>query len=112
METVDIFPTLVELCQLTAPNDLDGHSLLPQLIDPKTRSQKPARGFWTGGQQTVRTDRWRLIAHHKPNTDQPVVELFDYLLDPDETRNHAEQHPDIVQDLLTTLKPIVLSNGD
>ncbi len=62
VETVDLFPTLIELCQLSSPANLDGVSLTPQLGDPSKPTSKPAYGFWTGGQRTVRTDRWRLIA--------------------------------------------------
>jgi iduronate 2-sulfatase len=113
VETVDVFPTLADLCGLESPATLDGQSLRPQLIDPEAPAAKPAHGFWTGGQRTVRTDRWRLIVHpsiaqpatsHTSNgDDSPPVELFDYETDPDETRNHAPQHPEVVAELLERL---------
>ncbi len=107
VETVDLFPTLTELCGLDAPGDLDGRSLLPQLADPATPTTKPSYGFWTGGQRTVRTDRWRLIQHPTvPKTrlrDEDenvlVVELFDYEADPHEAKNHAESQPAVVAEL-------------
>jgi iduronate 2-sulfatase len=99
VETIDVFPTLADLCGLTAPAELDGRSLRPQLNDPAAPSVKPAHGFWTNGQRTVRTDRWRLI------TDQTGerIELFDYNTDPDETRNVAAAHPGVVRDLQARL---------
>jgi iduronate 2-sulfatase len=103
VETVDIFPTLAELCELERPANLDGRSLIPQLIDPQLLGTKPAYAFWTGGQRTVRTDRWRLIASPKGIDDRPQVELFDCETDPDETQNHAEAQPAVVEELLAIL---------
>lgn len=104
VETVDLFPTLAELCRVEAPKKLDGRSLLPQLTDPSVPSTKPAYGFWTGGQRTLRTDRWRLIANPGKEENALQVELFDYETDPEETRNHAKVHPTVVADLLASLE--------
>jgi iduronate 2-sulfatase len=103
VETVDLYPTLADLCGLRAPSALDGRSLRPQLDDPAAPAAKPALGFWTGGQRTVRTERWRLIAQPVKGADKPQVELFDYETDPGETRNHAAEHPEVVADLLARL---------
>ncbi len=106
VETVDIFPTLVDLCALPAPAGLDGRSLRPQLADPAAPSAKPALGFWTSGQRTIRTERWRLIAH-SPSPPAPgappAVELFDLAADPHETRNVAAVEPVTVASLLARL---------
>ena len=96
VESVDIMPTLLDLCELKAPEELDGRSLRPQLKDPAAASAKAAHGFWTRGQRTIRTDQWRLIVHPSRNG---AVELFDYRIDPQETRNHAEAHPEVVREL-------------
>ena len=100
VETVDLFPTLAELCGLPAPEGLDGHSLRPQLLDPTVPSAKPAHGFWSNGQRTVRTDRWRLIVQRARDGGEPRLELFDYRTDPEETRNHAADQPGVVRELL------------
>lgn len=107
-ETVDVFPTLMELCGWPVPAGLDGRSLRPQLLNPAAPTTKPAHGFWTGGQRTVRTDRWRLIVQSGKKGDASRVELFDYQTDPEETRNHAGAKPDIVRELLTRLDSIPL----
>lgn len=103
VETVDILPTLAELCQLVPPEKLDGRSLKPHLLDPRCPSSKPARGFWTNNSHTLRDDRWRLIVHPRPDANNPQLELFDYQTDPLETKNHADSQPEIVQRLLQDL---------
>jgi iduronate 2-sulfatase len=104
IETVDVFPTLLELCSLPAPEGLSGRSLAAQLVDPADVKTKPALSFWTGGQRTVRTDRWRLIVHPRQGDRQPAVELFDYQTDPHESRNVAAEHPQQVAELLAMLQ--------
>jgi iduronate 2-sulfatase len=103
VETVDVWPTLVDLCGLETSAAFDGQSLRPHLVAPATPSAKPAFGFWTNGRRTVRNDRWRLITHHTKIDQPPTVELFDYQTDPDETRNQAASHPEIVAELLSQL---------
>ncbi|MCA9245472.1 MAG: sulfatase, partial [Planctomycetales bacterium] len=41
-ELLDIYPTLIDLCSLPPRDDLEGHSLLPQLRDAKARREWPA----------------------------------------------------------------------
>jgi iduronate 2-sulfatase len=104
VETVDVFPTLLELCSLPAPEGLSGQSLLPQLADPAATASKPALSFWSGGQRTVRTDRWRLIVHPRKGDLGPGIELFDYQSDPHESQNVAADHPQQVAQLLAILQ--------
>ena len=103
VEAVDLFPTLLELCGLSSPENLDGKSLCPNLKDPTTPTQKPAIGFTSSGLRTIRTDRWRLIVPETSNGPAEWVELFDYETDPDETRNHQADHADVVRDLISRL---------
>jgi iduronate 2-sulfatase len=111
VETVDIFPTLTDLCNLPVPSGLDGRSLRAQLNEPAAPGLKPAHGFWTNGQRTLRTERWRLIVHPGTPPAEPQYELFDYLNDPDETRNHAAGHPRIVRELLSQLDRVPQPGG-
>lgn len=106
VEAVDLFPTLTDLCEIDTPADLDGHTLRPQLADPDAASAKPAHGFWTNGRRTIRTERWRLIGKLADGDAEPQLELFDYETDPDETRNRAADHPEIVRDLLARLEQL------
>jgi iduronate 2-sulfatase len=102
VETVDLLPTLADLCGLPAPADLDGRSLRPQLADPAAPTTKLAHSFWTGGERTVRNARWRLTVDGSGGR----AELFDYQTDPQETRNVAAAHPETVRELLAELDRI------
>ncbi len=104
VETLDIFPTLIELSGLPEPDGLDGRSLVPQLVEPEAPSGKPALAWWRGGQVTVRVDDWRLIAHL--SRDDTAFELFDFRELPYGKRASPEDHPAIMEKLRGHLKGI------
>lgn len=106
VETVDIFPTLVDLCALPSPAGLDGRSLRAHLAEPSTASAKPAQAFWTGGQRTIRNERFRLIARAASPDVAERVELFDLRADPHELHDLSATQPDTVQRLLAQLRPV------
>lgn len=106
VEAIDLYPTLLELCGLPSPGPLDGRSLRPQLENPAAPAAKPARGFWGAGDRTVRTERWRLIAHRVKGSAEPKVELFDMIADPHEAKNVAAAEPTVVRDLLRSLDEV------
>ena len=95
VETVDVLPTLVDLCRIKADLKTDGRSLRPQIADASAASVKPAVSFW-GDRRSIRDDRWRLTARGAGLED---LELYDYDKDPLETRNHAAGHPEMVERL-------------
>jgi choline-sulfatase len=81
-ELLDMYPTLVELCGLPAKSGLEGHSLAPQLKDPKTPRRWPAITSHNQGNDTVRTEHWRYI-HYADGSE----ELYDHRSDPNEWTN-------------------------
>ena len=106
VETVDLFPTLAELCGLRTPSDLDGKSFAALLADPSAPGKPAVYGFWARGRaHTIRTARYRLIEWTAQGERSRVVqvELYDHESDPHETRNIAEQHPQLVQELTAQL---------
>jgi len=60
VETVDIYPTVAELCGLTPPASIVGSSLVPMLRNPFAPGKNHAYSRY-GSLTTVRTSRWRLI---------------------------------------------------
>lgn len=109
VETLDIFPTLTDLTGLPRPDELDGQSLTPQLADPATPSAKPALGWFTRGQLTIRTDNWRLIVH-RPNDNVTAFELFDFRDVSHGERSDASDHPEITEELMRQLEGVPYFN--
>jgi arylsulfatase A-like enzyme len=83
-ELLDIFPTLVDLCNLPARPDLEGHSLAPQLKDASAPREYPAITTHNQGNHTIRTEKWRYIRYADGGE-----ELYDEAADPNEWKNLA-----------------------
>ncbi|RPJ60166.1 MAG: DUF4976 domain-containing protein [Acidobacteria bacterium] len=87
VELLDIYPTLADLCGLSAATHLEGASLRPLLSDPSAEWKRPAytqvkRGNAPG--YSVRTERWR---YTEWGGGASGLELYDYETDPEEQKN-------------------------
>ena len=113
VETIDVYPTLADLCNLAAPADLPGASLRPLIEDPSCPGKNGAMSTVSRGNhfgRTLRTDRYRLVHWENRKTKKTVlVELYDHQNDPLETENIAESHPQIVAQLLMQLNTAEMS---
>ena len=92
----DVLPTLAELAGAAAPPDVDGISIVPELLGPDAAGRaQPQHEFlyWELGQQTaVRMDRWKAV---QPRKDRDW-ELYDLAEDPGEQNDLAAQHADVL----------------
>jgi iduronate 2-sulfatase len=100
VETIDIYPTLCELAGVPAPEGLSGNSLTKHLEDPKASGGGAVSYF--NSNETIRTDRHRLIRHNKGKKDA-TYELYDHGSPEKETKNIAAENPDLVLDLESKL---------
>ena len=100
VETVDIYPTLTELCGIADVEGLDGQSLVSLLNNPKAQKEDVAYSYYKNS-ITMRNDRYRLTKYY--GEEGIVYELYDHKNDPNETINVSAKFPDIVD----TLKPIL-----
>lgn len=103
VETIDIFPTLLDLCGIAPLQVSDGRSFAPLLDDPTLEWKDAAfhvfnrRRSVDGENRTIighamRTARYRYVAWRLGwDLDGKLVaeELYDYEADPHETRNFA-----------------------
>lgn len=100
----DVLPTLTELAGVKTPDDVDGMSILPELIGADSAGREQAEHeflYWELGQQTaVRTARWKAI---KPRQNA-AWELYDLEKDVSEAHDVAEDHPDVLAKMQTFAK--------
>ena len=89
----DVLPTLAELTGATAPGDIDGISILPEILG----TGKPAGRemlYWEFQPQTaVRFGDWKAV---QPKPEAPW-ELYDLGSDISETTSVADRHPQILE---------------
>jgi arylsulfatase A-like enzyme len=99
---LDLFPTLLELAGASAPeNKLDGMSLLPVLTGKGKIGERTL--FWAYmKQRAVRRGKWKLITGAPGSGPSPA--LFDLENDLGETKDLAQQNPDIIKDLSASLR--------
>ncbi len=104
VQSLDIYPTLAELCGLPAPAGLEGKSLGRLLDDPQAVWNEPAFSVWSEDGATlhgvaVRTADWR-YAEFGPNGREGAM-LFDPRADPLEMSNLANDpgHKEVCAEL-------------
>ena len=87
VESLDVFPTITDICGLTSPKNLEGVSFRPLICDP---AQEQKTGAYTQVQRgriqghSVRTKRWRYTEWDEGRAGK---ELYDHNNDPDEYYN-------------------------
>lgn len=95
VDTVAVYPTLIELCGLKPKKQLDGVSIAPLLRDPKQKWDVPAITEYLPGQTAIRSERYRYI-RYKDGSE----ELYDHEKDPNEWTNLAKdpKYADVIVD--------------
>ncbi len=109
VESLDIYPTLCELCGLDIPKNVDGASLVPLIKNPNLPGKKYACSYYKKEDflaQTMRTERYRIVRWTDLDNKTVQVELYDHKIDPDETENIADRHPDLVKKLMAQMQAV------
>jgi len=83
-ETLDIYPTLIDLCGLAPREDIEGLTLRPQLTNASAMRDRPAITSHNQGNHGIRTERWRYIRYV-----DGAEEFYDMVNDPNEWTNLA-----------------------
>lgn len=81
---LDVYPTLIELCDLPAHPNLEGSSLAPLLLDPEAIWDQPAVSSGGRRAHAVITEEWRYIRRIDGSE-----ELYDLTADRNEWTNLA-----------------------
>ena len=98
VSTIDIYPTLMELCNIRMPYQTDGKSLAGLLNNPTTKNwQNVAYSYYRNG-ISLRTDHYRFTKYIRK--EQPAEELYDHYSDPNEKKNIAILNTHIIKKLM------------
>lgn len=100
VETVDLYPTILDLCGVPWPHEVDGKSFKGLFLDKNDSQKEVAYSYFKNG-ISMRNERYRLTKYYR--NDETVIELYDYENDPFETKNWATETPEIVEELLPVL---------
>ena len=101
VETVDLYPTLIELGQVESPYKLDGKSLVSKMKNEADHGKNVAYSYYRKG-ISLRTQNYRLTKYFRD--EEPRVELYDHINDPHESQNIAAQEPKLVEELMLILE--------
>ena len=100
----DILPSFAAIGEAESPANIDGIDLSQAFLQNQQLDNQRVL-YWEfheqGGKQAVRNGNWkgiRLDVQEKGFHDD--LELYDLEADPDESENIAEQHPEIVEEMI------------
>jgi arylsulfatase A-like enzyme len=94
-QTHDIGPTLLEMTGVRQPKQMNGDSVAPLLLGRQPRAGRQMAYGGYANWHYARTDRWAFVA---ANTGRGR-RLYDVRKDPEERRNIARRHPDLIDEL-------------
>jgi uncharacterized sulfatase len=106
VETLSIYPTLIELCGLPKNDGLEGVSIVPLLKEPTMAWDRPAYTVVGRGGEgmgwSLRTERWRYAEWG----EKREAELYDLISDPHEFANLANdpKHAEVVKEMSEKLR--------
>lgn len=98
VSSVDIYPSLMEWCGIPVNFPLDGQSLGALVATGVDSTRENLSFSYFNNGISLRNERYRLNRYFREQ--RPTVELFDHESDPWGEVNMADQHPDIVEELL------------
>jgi len=111
----DVLPTLAELAGVKPPDDIDGLSIVPELLGPDAAGRKQPEHeylYWEyGGYTAVRMGNWKAVRprarrsrKQKGTAEEIAWELYDLDRDIQEQHNLAGEHPDILAKMVAIAK--------
>lgn len=102
VSSIDVYPSLLEWCALPSVSSLDGQSLDRLMRKGSDRNRENVAFSYFNQGISMRNERYRLIRYFRE--DRPVIELYDHLEDPFESKNIAADQPRIVEKLMPLLE--------
>ena len=98
----DVFPTVAEITGISAPQNIDGISFLPELLGNEQTEHNYL--YWEfherGGRKALRKGNWKLVQYDVLKPEKTTTELYDLSIDLGEENNVAAENPEIVDELM------------
>ncbi|MCR9246144.1 MAG: arylsulfatase [bacterium] len=95
----DLLPTLCELAGASAPEEIDGISMVAELTG-KGQQRQHDYLYWefyeAGGKRAVRMQQWKAVQNGLRDDPDAPIELYDITTDAGERTNVAADHPAVV----------------
>ena len=101
--TMDIVPTLADLCGVPIQHKIDGHSFKQLLLEGNQKPfDQPVFHMWLQGEtkESMRHGDWKLV---RDKADTPF-ELYNIKKDPYEKMNLAQQQPERLNEMISALE--------
>ncbi|MDN5217413.1 arylsulfatase [Fulvivirgaceae bacterium BMA12] len=99
----DVLPTCAEITGSTPPENIDGISFLPALLNQHERQDKHDYLYWEfherGGRLALRKDDWKLVQYNVNRQPVGDFELYNLSEDPSEQSDLAGTFPEKVTEL-------------
>lgn len=106
----DVFPTFSEIAGVNVPDNLDGISFLPTLLNKSEEQKQHEYLYWefheNGGRQAIRKGKWKAVKYNVLKHPDALIELYDLSTDIGEENNVADKHPEVVKDMVRILKDV------
>jgi arylsulfatase A len=97
----DVMPTLADVAGVQKPQNIDGISFLPELLQNEQKEHEYL--YWEfheqGGKKAVRRGKWKAVKLNCFDDEKSTVELYDLSVDEEEKNNVADKFPELVKEL-------------
>jgi arylsulfatase A-like enzyme len=101
----DFLPTVAELVNVKAPNDIDGISMLPTLLGKPKMQKEHDYLYWERNQtQGIRKGDMKAVISYDKETQKQSIEIYDLVKDPYEKNDLAATLPQLKSEFLELAK--------
>jgi arylsulfatase A len=110
----DVKPTVAELAEIPAPENIDGISFLPALLGKEQKQHEYL--YWEfhekNGRKALRKGDWKLVQYDVFIPEKTTTELYNLATDIGEEKNVAAENPELVKELLQLMNSARVESED